>query len=60
VADKNADFTSKSARTAWSVLAERFSQAQRSRKFKLTATMKRRALKRKKANKSQPSPAAGS
>jgi hypothetical protein len=61
VTNKNSDSTNQSARKVWNVLAERFSQAKRSTKPKLTATMKRRALKRKKADdKSQPSPAARS
>ena len=61
VTSKTSDSTNQSSRTAWDVLAERFSQAKRARKPKLTATMKRRALKRKKTDdKSLSSPAAGS
>jgi hypothetical protein len=51
--------TNQSSRTAWDVLAERLSRAQRAQKPKLTATMKRRALKRKKTDdKSLSGPAA--
>jgi hypothetical protein len=61
VINKTSNSTNQSSRTAWDVLAERFSQAKRARKPKLTATMKRRALKRKKTDdKSLSRPAAGS
>jgi hypothetical protein len=60
VTSKNSGSTDQSARTVWNV-AERFPGAKRTKKPKLTATMKRRALKRKKADdKSQPTPASGS
>jgi hypothetical protein len=61
VTSKNSDSTSQSSNSVWNVVTEHLSKAKRAGKPKLTATMKRRALKRKKADDgSQPSPASGS
>ena len=58
---KPPDSADKNTRQVCDVLAERFAKTRRAKKTKLTATMKRRALKRKKPdNKPHPGPAAGS
>jgi hypothetical protein len=56
MAGKNTDSIDRSVRKALDVLAERFAQSKRARKPALTATMKRRALKGKKAGVKTPPP----
>jgi topoisomerase IA-like protein len=65
MAGKNTDSIDSSVRKALDVLAERFARSKRARKPTLTATMKRRALKEKKAKKAvakmlPPGPTVGS
>jgi hypothetical protein len=56
VTSKNSDSIDQPANSVWNVVTEHLSKAKRAGKPKLTATMKRRALKRKKpGDKSQPS-----